>query len=113
MNCFPAGGYVLLAMTLALPVAAVETARELRAANYLAANCTNCHRTTGAESGGIPSLRGHSRAELARMLREFRDGVRAATVMHQLAEGYSDAQIDQLALFFARHPLAIPRDVAQ
>ena len=34
-------------------------------------------------------------------MRAFRDGKRPATVMHQLAKGYSDAQIDALAGYFA------------
>ena len=31
----------------------------------------------------------------------FRDGTRQATVMHQLAKGYSNEQIDRLAAYFA------------
>jgi len=35
------------------------------------------------------------------LLREFRDGKREATIMHQLAKGYSDAQMEMLAQWFA------------
>ena len=38
-------------------------------------------------------------------MREFRDGKRAATVMHQIAKGYSDAQIDAIAEQFARQSM--------
>jgi cytochrome c553 len=34
-------------------------------------------------------------------MRAFRDGKRPATVMHQIAKGYSDAQIESLAAWFA------------
>jgi cytochrome c553 len=34
-------------------------------------------------------------------MKAFRDGKRTATVMHQIAKGYSDVQIDQLAAWFA------------
>jgi cytochrome c553 len=34
-------------------------------------------------------------------MRAFRDGKRPATVMHQIAKGYSDPQIDTLAAWFA------------
>ena len=34
-------------------------------------------------------------------MRAFRDGQRPATVMHQIAKGYSDAQIDAIAGWYA------------
>ena len=34
----------------------------------------------------------------------FRDGKRPATVMHQIAKGYSDQQVEELADFFGRQP---------
>nr|MBA3590336.1 cytochrome C [Methylibium sp.] len=37
----------------------------------------------------------------AEQMRAFRDGKRPATVMHQIAKGYSDAQITALAAYFA------------
>jgi cytochrome c553 len=35
-------------------------------------------------------------------MRAFRDGKRPATIMHQIAKGYTDAQIDAVAEHFAR-----------
>lgn len=71
------------------------------ASRSLAANCANCHGTNGKSAGGIPSLAGQSRANIARAMRDFRDGRRPATIMHQLARGYTEEQIDLLAGFFA------------
>ena len=34
-------------------------------------------------------------------MQDFRAGKRPATIMHQLAKGFSDAQIEQLAVYFA------------
>ena len=34
-------------------------------------------------------------------MRAFRDGQRPATVMHQIAKGYTDPQIDAIAAWFA------------
>ena len=34
-------------------------------------------------------------------MKAFRAGTRPATIMHQLAKGYSDAQIDAVAAYFA------------
>jgi len=36
-----------------------------------------------------------------RMLKEFKDGRRPATVMHQLTKGYTDAQLESIAEYFA------------
>ena len=47
------------------------------------------------------SLAGLPRDHIAAQMRAFRDGQRPATVMHQIAKGYTDAQIDALAACFA------------
>jgi sulfide dehydrogenase cytochrome subunit len=41
---------------------------------------------------------------MLQQLREFRDGSRPATVMTQIARGFSDAQLQRLAAFFAAQP---------
>jgi cytochrome c553 len=70
-------------------------------ARYVAANCANCHGTTGVAKGAMPSLAGLSKDRIAENMRAFRDGKRPATIMHQIAKGYSDAQIDAVAAHFA------------
>jgi cytochrome c553 len=37
-------------------------------------------------------------------MRAFRDGKRPATVMHQIAKGYTDTQIDAIAAWYAAQP---------
>jgi cytochrome c553 len=79
---------------------------EQRAGAYLAANCANCHGTSGKAVGAMPSLAGQNKEYIALQMRAFRDGQRPATIMHQLTKGYSDAQIDAIAAHFARQPAA-------
>jgi sulfide dehydrogenase cytochrome subunit len=67
----------------------------------LAAACAMCHGTGGANAGGLPDLRGQAKEHIAQQLRDFRDGKRPATVMHQIAKGYTELQITALADFFA------------
>lgn len=67
----------------------------------LAAGCAGCHGTEGRSAGEIPALAGVERARLLAALREFRDGQRAATVMHQHARGYTDAEFERLADYFS------------
>ena len=73
------------------------------AMHALAATCANCHGTDGRAVAGeaMPRLAGQPREALAASLRAFRDGSRPATVMHQLAKGYSNEEIDALAAYFA------------
>jgi cytochrome c553 len=68
----------------------------------LAAGCAICHGTEGraAPKDGI-ALAGLPRDHIASQMRAFRDGKRPATVMHQIAKGYTDSQIDALAAWFS------------
>ena len=70
-------------------------------ARSLAATCANCHGTGGVSVGDVPSLAGKPREETVRMMQEFKSGARPATVMNQLATGYTDEQIETLAGWFA------------
>jgi len=70
----------------------------------LAANCAQCHGTEGrtVPDSAIPALAGRSREELAALLESFKAGSRPATVMDQIAKGYSDEEIAALADYFSR-----------
>jgi cytochrome c553 len=71
-------------------------------AQKLAAPCAICHGTEGrAVTKDVVSLAGLPREHIASQMRAFRDGQRPATVMHQIAKGYTDAQIDTLAAWFS------------
>ncbi len=72
----------------------------------LAANCAQCHGTDGRPVAGsaIPALAGRDRLELAAQLAAFKRGTARATVMDQIAKGYSDDELAALADYFARLP---------
>jgi cytochrome subunit of sulfide dehydrogenase len=83
-------------LVFALPQARAQDAQRL------AAPCAICHGTEGrAVTKDVVPLAGLPREHIASQMRAFRDGQRHATVMHQIAKGYSDAQIDTLATWFA------------
>ena len=82
---------MLVVTTLAGPRVADAADLDARA---LAATCRSCHQP--GESV-IPSLDGQSYATLVAMLRGYRDGSRAGTVMPELVKGYSDAELDAIA----------------
>jgi len=89
-------------ITAALACAAPAAAAQDAGARNLAAGCAICHGTEGrAVTRDVTTLAGIPPDHLAKQLRDFRDGKRPATVMHQIAKGYTDAQIDALAAWFA------------
>ncbi|MFO6419550.1 c-type cytochrome [Hylemonella sp. W303a] len=73
-------------------------------ARVWAASCAACHGTNGAGGatpGAIPVIAGQDRAVLLQKLLAYKKGELQATVMHQHAKGYSDAELERLAAFFA------------
>ena len=71
------------------------------AARQMAATCSACHGTNGHSVGGTPVLAGLDRAHFIKQMKDFKSGAREATVMNRHAAGYSDAEIEKLADYFA------------
>ncbi len=69
----------------------------------LAATCANCHGTQGVAvpNANVPGLAGLPATYVVEQMKAFKAGTRPATVMHQLAKGFSDAQIESIAAYFA------------
>lgn len=86
-------------LAASLPLAA--GAADEHPGRALAANCTGCHGTQGRSIGGMPTLAGLDRSYLLNAMSEFKAGDRAATIMHQHARGYTDAQLESIADYFA------------
>lgn len=92
--------FVTLLLALGAGGALAQTAPD--EARYLAGSCANCHGTVGNAHGAMPSLAGQQKAYIVDQMRAFRDGKRPATIMHQLAKGYTDQQIELIAEYYAR-----------
>ena len=69
----------------------------------LAATCASCHGTEGRSVNGsaIVSLAGMPRDAMLAQFKAFKDGSRSATVMHQLAKGYTDQQVEAMSTYFS------------
>jgi sulfide dehydrogenase cytochrome subunit len=70
----------------------------------MAATCTPCHGTGGRPAPGSSVAGLAGRNDLADVMKAFKEGKREATIMHQIAKGFSDAEIAALAAHFARQP---------
>ena len=91
------------AFTLAIALAAPVLAQQPDPARgrNLAAACANCHGTNGVSEAGIPGLAGRDRHALLQQMQDFKVGRRPATVMHQIARGYTDEQIEAIAAYLS------------
>ena len=69
----------------------------------LAATCAQCHGTDGRPPADsiVPGLAGLPEAYTIERMLQFKAGTRPASLMPQIAKGYSDTQIRQLAAYFA------------
>ncbi len=96
----------LAAVLLAIAILPSSQALAADDAARLAATCTGCHGTDGHTAGdALPPLAGQPIEALLASLRAFKAGERSATVMTQIAKGYSGEQLERIAGFFARQPL--------
>lgn len=66
-----------------------------------AAACANCHGTDGRAQSGMEALAGANKDDIVKKMLDFKAGRKPATIMHQLANGYSDEQIVAIAGYFA------------
>lgn len=72
------------------------------AAQRLYASCAGCHGTAGQTVlPKVPALAGQGQQALLDSLRAFKAGTRSATIMQQVAKGYSDEQLALLAGYLA------------
>lgn len=86
-----------------LGLARAESGADPTLARSLAATCTACHGTDGrAVAGSGPAtLAGVDKATLMQALADYRSGARPATIMQQIAKGYTEAQLELIAAYFA------------
>ncbi|MFT3816943.1 MAG: cytochrome C [Rubrivivax sp.] len=88
------------ALSCALLAAPPASAQDL-AARSLAATCANCHGTDGLARGEMKPLAGMPAERLLALMAGFKSGAEPATVMQQIARGYSEAQLRLIAGYFA------------
>ena len=84
-------------------VAGTAQAADPNLGRNLAATCANCHGTNGqaVPGAGLDALAGVDKAKTLQKLADFKSGVKPASIMHQIAKGYTDEQLDLIATYFA------------
>lgn len=94
--------YILPLLTAGLIATGSAVAAHDRQAQVWAASCAACHGTHGKSNSAIPSIAGQDKQALLAKLKAYKSDQLSATVMHQHAKGYSDAELERLADFFSR-----------
>ena len=89
---------------LLLAAAGLAQSQDANLGRNLAATCANCHGTNGQARGDSKSLAGVSAEKIVAAIADFKSGAQPATIMHQIAKGYTDEQIKLIAAYFAAQP---------
>jgi sulfide dehydrogenase cytochrome subunit len=89
---------VAAAIGLASIAAAAVVAAEPPAG---AAACSGCHPSSPHVTSPVVRLAGRDRAEIIKAMQDFRSGARAGTVMDRIAKGFTDAEIQAIAAWYA------------
>ena len=91
-------GLTMLALIASAGLVQAQDATQVRS---WAAACANCHGTDGRAQPGMEALAGANKDDIVKKMLDFKAGRKPATIMHQLAKGYSDEQITAIAGYFA------------
>jgi cytochrome c553 len=72
----------------------------------MATACAMCHGTQGRVAGdsAVAALAGRSKDEIVQSMAAFKSGQKPATIMHQIAKGYTDAEVAVIAEYFSSQP---------
>ncbi|QQS10982.1 MAG: cytochrome C [Rhodospirillales bacterium] len=65
----------------------------------LASGCSGCHAVSRSVETPVPRIIGVEPARISAAMREFRAGDRPGTVMGRIAKGFTDAEIDAIAVW--------------
>jgi len=66
-----------------------------------ASSCSGCHAPNAAVGTPVPPLDGRNAAEIVAQMEAFRSGKTQSTVMDRLAKGFSEAEIQAIAAWYA------------
>ena len=94
--------FLFALLTALLFVSSSASAGDVAAGKAKSVTCAACHGATGNSVNPLwPNLAGQKEQYLAKQIRAFRDGIRKDPMMASMVAGLSDADIANLAAYFA------------
>ncbi|WP_299437143.1 hypothetical protein [uncultured Rhodospira sp.] len=104
-----AAALVLGCVAMATPALAQSDDMADPTVEVMAGACTFCHGTDGNGIGAaIPSITGLPSDQFIYMMETYQDDSNPSTVMGRIARGYSESQIEDLAVYFGDKPFERP-----
>jgi cytochrome subunit of sulfide dehydrogenase len=67
-----------------------------------ASSCTGCHAAGTRVDTAVPRLVGRGAGEIVAQMNAFKSGQRPGTVMDRIAKGFTDAEIEAIAGWYAQ-----------
>lgn len=86
-----------IAAVALLGPATVSAKTEITRGAVIASTCYTCHGTHGASTSSIPSIDYLQPERMIEILKSYRSGQRASTIMGRHASGYTDEEIVEVA----------------
>ena len=66
-----------------------------------AVSCSGCHPSSARVTSPVVRLNGLDRAAIVKAMQDFRSGQRTGTVMDRIAKGFTDEEIQAIAVWYA------------
>ena len=88
-------------LAAAIAITTIAAAQAAAEAPPGAAACTGCHPASTRVTSPVPRLAGLDAAAIVRAMQEFRGGQRIATVMDRIAKGFTEAEVQAIAAWYA------------
>ena len=66
-----------------------------------ASSCSGCHPSSISVNAPVPRILGRQSAEIVAAMQAFRTGERRSTVMSRIAKGFSEDEIQAIAVWLA------------
>jgi cytochrome subunit of sulfide dehydrogenase len=67
-----------------------------------ASSCSGCHASRKGVDTAVPPLAGRPAADTIAQMMAFKSGQKPATVMDRIAKGFSDAEVQAIADWYAQ-----------
>jgi cytochrome c553 len=87
-------GFVGLALSGIAGAADVHT-------QVISSTCMSCHGPGGKSVGAAPSIAGLDKDYFVKAMQNYKSGKRVGTIMKKHAAGYTDAEFEAMAAYFA------------
>ena len=109
MKAASAGSILVIAsVLLALLAPAAQAAGDAAAGRRKAVQCQTCHGLDGlSKIPEAPNLAGQPELYLVKSLNDFRQGVRRNEMMSIVSQALSDADVDDLAAYYAAIEISV------